>query len=434
MRPVPFFHAEVPLLLTPPAPVTLRLVRACRLSAFGISATIALAAVVVLAGWALGLHALTTFGARGVAMNPLTAVCVLLLAVALQLMLPQAKSDAEIAAARALGAGAGTLALVKLAMLGSVNGPDTWMFRASIEAMTPVNRMAPYTAVILVLLAAAIVMLDADVRGRRPSQWLVLLALPITLVVLLGFLFGVGDLYGWGSYIPMARNTAVALAGLELAILASRVEFGITRIFVASGSGGIAARRLLPAAVILPLVLGYARILGQRAGLYGSEFGTVLFSLAMVAALSSLVWWTASDVARIDAAREEVDMRLQALIRHNPLGIVVLDRDGRVQLCNDAFVELFHYPRADLLGRRVDDLIAPQDDAGETASMTQRGVAGEHLRRATVRRRRDGHLIDVELFVVPLEVNGMPVGTYGVYRDLTAQRRVEARRREALGR
>jgi PAS domain S-box-containing protein len=101
----------------------------------------------------------------------------------------------------------------------------------------------------------------------------------------------------------------------------------------------------------------------------------------------------------------------------------VLDPDGRVQLCNNAFVELFHYPQRELLGRKVDDLIAPADDAGETVSMTQRGVAGETIRRATVRRRRDGQLIDVELFVVPLEVDGRRVGTYGVYRDITGQRR-----------
>jgi PAS domain S-box-containing protein len=125
-------------------------------------------------------------------------------------------------------------------------------------------------------------------------------------------------------------------------------------------------------------------------------------------------------------------VRLKALIRHTPLGIVLLDPDGRVQLCNDAFVELFHYPQSELLGQKIDDLIAPADDAGETAAMTQRGFAGESVRRATVRRRRDGALVPVELFVVPLSVNGRPVGTYGVYRDLTEQRRTEARRRGAL--
>jgi two-component system NarL family sensor kinase len=60
--------------------------------------------------------------------------------------------------------------------------------------------------------------------------------------------------------------------------------------------------------------------------------------------------------------------------------------------------------------------------------MTQRGVAGETLRRETVRRRRDGRLVDVELLVVPLEVEGRRVGTYGVYRDLTLQRRAGAGR------
>jgi PAS domain S-box-containing protein len=206
----------------------------------------------------------------------------------------------------------------------------------------------------------------------------------------------------------------------------------VTRIFVASGAGGVTARRLLPAAVILPLAFGYARLLGQRAGLYGSEFGTVLLSLSMVGTFSVLVWWTAWGLQRVDAARAEVDMRLNALIRHTPLGIVVLDMEGRVQLCNDAFVELFHYPQAELLGQKIDDLIAPLDDDGETAAMTQRGFAGESVRRATVRRRRDGALVPVELFVVPLSVNGRAVGTYGVYRDLTEQRRNEARRRGAL--
>ena len=410
------------------SPVNLRLVRACRITAFGLSAALAVAALVVLAGWTFGVPVLTTFGARGVAMNPLTAVCFLLLAVSLLFALPGAERRAERWAAGAPAAAAGLLAGAKLATLRSLNGPDAWMFRASIDAASPVNRMAPNTALLMLLLAAAIVLIDVELEGnRRPAPLLVLLALSVTLVVLVGFLFGVPDLYGWGSSIPMARNTALAFVFLELAILGGRVEHGLTRIFVGSRSGSVTARRLMPAAVILPLAIGYARLVGQRRGLYGSEFGVVLLSLAMVAGFATLVWWTACSIDSLDAAREEVEMRLQALIRHTPLGIVVLDPDGRVQLCNDAFVELFHYPQADLLGRKIDDLIAPQDDDGETAWLTRRGVAGENVRRATVRRRRDGQLIDVELFVVPLEVNGKSVGTYGVYRDLTSQRRVRTR-------
>jgi PAS domain S-box-containing protein len=148
----------------------------------------------------------------------------------------------------------------------------------------------------------------------------------------------------------------------------------------------------------------------------------------MTAIFSALVWWTAWSVRRVDAARAEMDVRLQSLIRNVPLGIIVLDLEGRVQLCNDAFVEMFHYPVQELLGRRVDDLIAPEQDGGETAALTARGFAGETIRRSTVRRRRDGALVDVELFVVPLAMNGRAIGTYGVYRDISDRRTAPLRR------
>src|SRR5262249_19262704 len=197
------------------------------------------------------------------------------------------------------------------------------------------------------------------------------------------------------------------------AVLTGRVEYGVTRIFVAAGAGGVTARRLFPAAIIGPMAIGYLRLVGQRRSLYGPEFGVVLFTIAMVMLFAILVWTTAQKVYRVDTAREETDLRLQTLIRNVPLGIVVLDLDGRVQLCNDAFIELFHYPVHELIGRRVDELIAPAEDGGETASLTRRGFAGESVRRTTVRRRRDGTLIDVELYVVPLAMDGQAIGTYG---------------------
>lgn len=412
-----------PLLLSPSSPVNLQVVRACRVAAFALATAVLVAGIAVLAGWTFGIVALTTLGTRGLAMNPLTAVCFVLLAASLLLRLPGSDEERDVRAAHLLAGAAAALAVAKLAAVRSLNGPDAWLFRAAIDASAPVNRMAPNAALIMAVLAAATLCLDVQWRGRRAAQLLVLLALPITLVIAVGFLFGVADLYGWGAASPIARTTAVAFVAIEIAILAGRVEHGVTGIFVRAGPGGVTARRLLPAAILLPLAFGYARLVGQRRGLYGAEFGVVIFSLAMIATFAVLVWWTALTVDRLDAAREEVDMRLQSLIRHTPLGIVVLDPEGRVQLCNDAFVELFHYPQRELLGRKVDDLIAPEDDAGETVSMTQRGVAGETIRRATVRRRRDGQLIDVELFVVPLAVDGRPVGTYGVYRDISGQRR-----------
>jgi PAS domain S-box-containing protein len=409
------------------AHVHLSMVRACRIGAFLLSVVVAVTALVVLARWGLSRPAL---GPVVIPMNPLTAICLFLIATALVFLLPSSHGASEGAIGIALAAIALALAVATLATFGRPAGPDTWLFHAALQPRLPASRMAPPTALLLAVIALSVLVLDVDISGRRPAQFLILVSLPFTFVVQVGYLFGITELEGWAAYIPMSRTTIAALALLQIAVLAGRMEYGMTRIFVAEGAGGVTARRLFPAVIVVPVVIGYARLLGQRHALYGPEFGVVLFTLAMVAIFSTLVWTTASRVHRVDAERAEIDVRLQTLIRNVPLGIVVLDLDGRVKLCNDAFVELFHYPAHELLGRRVDDLIAPQEDDGETTSLTQRGFAGETVRRRTVRRRRDGTLVDVELFVVPLAMGGRAIGTYGVYRDIS-DRRMRAQAREA---
>jgi len=393
------------------APVHLSIVRACRITAFALTGAVAAASGLALVGWAVARPALATPFGGSAAMHPLTAIGFLLIAFALFPLLPGVPGRVETGAARGLAVAAAIVAGTKL-VVARADGPHAWL--------------------ILLAIALAVALLDTEIRGWRPAQALLVIgALPLSIVVLVGFLFGVTELYGWGAYTPMARVPAVSLLALEIAVLAGRVEFGVTRIFVVRGAGGVTARRLLPAVVVLPLAIGYLRLLGQRRGLYGPEFGVVLFTLAMMALFSILVWLTARNVHRVDLAHAEADLRLHALIRNVPLGVVVLDLDGRVQLCNNAFIEMFHYSEHELLGQKVDDLIAPEGDAGETASLTRRGFAGESVRRSTVRRRRDGTLIDVELYVVPLALNGRPVGTYGVYRALADRRAPQARARDA---
>src|SRR5262245_58844815 len=190
------------------------------------SATVVLGATIVLAGWTLSLPSLTTFGAAGVGMNPLSAICLLLLGAALLVTLPVPHGAIEARAGRALALTAAALSLAKLATLSSQSGPDAWVFHRAVNAVTPVNRMAPNTALILLPVAIAVASLDVEIRGRRLAPLFIAAALPLTLVVAVGFVFGVSELYGWGAFIPMAAATAVGLLLLQLAVLAGRVEHG----------------------------------------------------------------------------------------------------------------------------------------------------------------------------------------------------------------
>jgi two-component system, cell cycle sensor histidine kinase and response regulator CckA len=121
---------------------------------------------------------------------------------------------------------------------------------------------------------------------------------------------------------------------------------------------------------------------------------------------------------------------LQALSENNPLGIVVLDVNGTVQMCNPAFERLFGYQMSEIAGVKLDSVLAPADRATEAEEFTAR-TAAEVTRATTQRRRRDGLLLDVHIIGVPLAVSGKRFGSFAMYEDISERRRAEQARRQA---
>jgi PAS domain S-box-containing protein len=126
-----------------------------------------------------------------------------------------------------------------------------------------------------------------------------------------------------------------------------------------------------------------------------------------------------------EEATAERTAHLNALIRHSPVAIISLDIEGRIAMCNPAFEHMFLYPEQELLGRKVDQMIAVGEMAEEAQDFTHRVIQAETIHVTTQRRRRDGMLVDVELHGVPLCINGKIVGTYGLYLDVTERKRAE---------
>jgi len=72
------------------------------------------------------------------------------------------------------------------------------------------------------------------------------------------------------------------------------------------------------------------------------------------------------DISARRAAEEKVaehNAYLRALTENNPMAIVVMDANGRVQMCNPAFENLFGYRQSDILGAELDLLVVPARDA-----------------------------------------------------------------------
>ncbi|MGE5434520.1 MAG: response regulator, partial [Candidatus Doudnabacteria bacterium] len=114
---------------------------------------------------------------------------------------------------------------------------------------------------------------------------------------------------------------------------------------------------------------------------------------------------------------------LESLVSITPAAVVVLDADERVTDWNPAATELFGYSAEEAVGQPIDDLVFGETDREEGREITTEALREGRAQRIARRRRRDGTLVDVELMLVPLTVDGSHVGFLGVYHDVTELQR-----------
>ena len=94
---------------------------------------------------------------------------------------------------------------------------------------------------------------------RRCGVSLLVPLAAVALTSVLGYLYGVGELYGVARYIPMALPTALGFLALSTGILCARPDRGLMQVVTSDEAGGVLARRLLPAAILIPAGLGWLR-------------------------------------------------------------------------------------------------------------------------------------------------------------------------------
>ncbi len=131
---------------------------------------------------------------------------------------------------------------------------------------------------------------------------------------------------------------------------------------------------------------------------------------------------------RVEKRLREHTAYLNALVENSPLAIAALDSNHRVQMINPAFERLFQYRPAEVVGRQLEEFVAPEGFASEVVEFMQRVLAGEIVHATTQRRRKDGTAVEVELYDVPLMVGQELLGIYTLYQDVTERRRAEEER------
>ncbi|MDP9162414.1 MAG: PAS domain S-box protein [Acidobacteriota bacterium] len=117
---------------------------------------------------------------------------------------------------------------------------------------------------------------------------------------------------------------------------------------------------------------------------------------------------------------------LECLIECGQEALTILDPQHRIVRVNGEFTRTFGYSPAEVIGKEIDTLIAPEDLSEETQWISETVFGGQKLSLSTKRQHKDGTLIDVFLSASPIMVGAKQVGTYILYLDISEQKRAEA--------
>src|SRR5947207_13887390 len=412
-----------------------RLARVSRAS-YGVVALLGASAIW---GWVLGVPLLRDLGADFAPMSPGAALAFLLLATSFFAAQTGRRASAVTAALLAGLIAALTLAETLFALPFGMS--FEWL--AARGAELP-GRMSLAACVTMMLLA----MVTPLARDRNifslPANGLAAIVIgSVAFFALLGLSLRVLRFDIAAPLLGFSAPAALATMLAAIALAAGRPSGWLLDTLSSKRTGAVVMRWLLPAAVVVPIAVGWMRLYAEREGLFGAAFGMALFTLVMIAWFSSLIMWVARTLdqaaaqrAQAEGAATEQREWLQVTLASIGDGVIATDSSGRVRFLNAAAQRLTAWRAAEAAGRPLEELLSLYDER-DGAPLRNPLNAALATRAATAAggepalRARDGAVHPVTVNAAPILDGEGLLGAVLVLREVTAQRQSERAMREA---
>lgn len=399
--------------------------------------------IVTCFGWLLDIRRLTDWNNDGISMFPNTAVCAILGGLALGLH----TVSYDVAWRRALARGfAASVALIATLTLyqhvAEVNlGIDTLLFdkswgqRASAAPM----RMGPPASVSFLILSVAMVLMTVGAESRRFASEVALLVIAIASLSLVGYLFGADQLFGIAKVTGIAWQTSTMLIVLSIGVMAAVPEHGIVAALSRDDAGGTVLRRLIVPIIVLPLFLGWLRLLGQDLGLFDRAFGTSVRTVVEIILLFILLWWTASGISEhARAAREaelatrESDLRFRIMADAAPVLMWMANTDKQCEWFNAQWYEFVGKPWEQMVGTGWIESVHPDEREFVLRTYEKEFDARQDFSMEYRLRRHDGvYRWVLDKGIPRYDSSGNFRGYIGSCVDITERKEAEQAAREA---
>ena len=265
-------------------------------------------------GWIADVPRLTDWINNGISIQPNTTVAVMAAGIAVILL-----TRGFYRAAAALGA---LVAFIGGSVLfESITGIDlgidtvlmfdrTW---GRVGVLAP-GRMGPAGAISWTVLGTALILAtrpkNSEAHAVAPK--LALVTTSLATLSLIGYLYGASSLYTIPNVTIIALQTATFILAASIGLVISIPEHGPMRLLSQDSPAGILARRVVPGLIAGPILIGFLRLAGERAGLYDSPFGSALRSLCEIGLFLLLLWRTGVAINKHAQERKSADAEAEA--------------------------------------------------------------------------------------------------------------------------
>lgn len=339
---------------------------------------VALVSLVVLAIDITGLREPRLALPDELAMHPAMAVSLFLAGVSLWCLLPKRRN-------RWL-AGVGYISAALVALIGLFTLVVLLLGAASTAGQLPAGWIKPLwfsgffriglntaCAILAVGIALSLIDLKGVLRGwamQIPAfaVWLV------ALTAIIGYLDDVRGLHAVQAHSNMSALTSVVMFMLATAALFARPGAGFIRHMCEGNAGSALLRRLLPLTFAIPLVAGWIRLTGEKAGWYSPDAGAVLFTvlnilffitfvILAIAPLNALL----REGRRTSEKLQKEKVTLEAILEGADHSIITVDTDGTIMTFNRAAQRWSGYSAEEVIGRQNLTLLHDDEEIVERA-------------------------------------------------------------------
>lgn len=299
----------------------------------------------------------------------------------------------------------------------------------------PTGRMSYATAIALTFSGLALWFAGRPMANRAwLTSALVVPVIMVAFIAITGHLFDVKGLYANFLFSTVAIHTALCFVLLSIGIVCAHPDLWPMTLLSAESEGGYLVRRWLLGTFLLVPFLYWLRLQGEKAGLFGNDFGIVLMALTTITLLTITTLWSANRLNTIDTQRQLAQaeerartIQFEATFEQAAVGMALVRPDGRWMRVNHKLTNIVGYPTAELLEMSFQDITHPKD-LGADQKYVNRMLAREIDTYAMEKRyvRKNGSVIWVNLTVALVwTASGTPDYFVAVVEDIDSRKRAE---------